>query len=73
MQEAFAQSWENFMMLVAGVIRSLGIVIPLGLAAMFAWGFMRRFKTGRHKVGPYTIGVNALGVSAPSAPAGTQA
>lgn len=35
--EAFKQAWRNFVALVAACIRSLGIVIPLGVLATAAW------------------------------------
>ena len=35
--EAFKQAWRNFVGLVAAMIRSLGIVIPLGVLAAAAW------------------------------------
>jgi hypothetical protein len=35
--EAFKQAWRNFVALVAVCIRSLGIVIPLGVLATAAW------------------------------------
>jgi hypothetical protein len=41
--EAFKQAWRNFVDLVALAIRSLGVVLPLGLAAAAAWfAFARR-------------------------------
>jgi uncharacterized protein DUF4349 len=35
--EAFKQSWRNFVSLVALCIRSLGIVVPVGVLATAAW------------------------------------
>jgi uncharacterized protein DUF4349 len=43
--EAFKQAWRNFVALVATLIRSLGIVIPLGALAALAWFTARRLKT----------------------------
>ena len=40
--EAFAQAWRNFVALVALCIRSLGVVLPLGLVAGLAWPALRR-------------------------------
>jgi hypothetical protein len=37
MRRAFEQSWENFEWLAALLIRSLGVVLPLGLAAGALW------------------------------------
>jgi hypothetical protein len=40
---AFRTAWTNFVLLVAGVIASLGYVIPLGGLALLAWVIGRRF------------------------------
>ena len=40
--EAFKQAWRNFVDLVALCVRSLGIVVPLGLATLAAWLLIRR-------------------------------
>lgn len=40
--EAFAQAWRNFVALVALCIRSLGVVLPLGLVVALAWTVLRR-------------------------------
>ena len=40
--EAFAQAWRNFVALVALCVRSLGVVLPLGLVAGLAWLALRR-------------------------------
>ena len=40
--EAFAQAWRNFVALVALCIRSLGVVLPLGLVLALAWTALRR-------------------------------
>lgn len=41
---ALRRAWHNFVALIAGVIASLGIVIPLGLVAALAWLGYRRWK-----------------------------
>jgi len=41
---ALRRAWRNFVGLVAGVIASLGIVIPLGLIALAGWIGYRRWK-----------------------------
>ena len=41
---ALRRAWRNFVGLVAGVIASLGIVIPLGLIAFAGWVGYRRWK-----------------------------
>jgi hypothetical protein len=40
--EAFVQAWRNFVALVALCVRSLGVVVPLGLVAGLAWLALRR-------------------------------
>src|SRR6266700_2615850 len=40
--EAFKQAWRNFVALVAACIRSLGIVIPIGVLATAAWLSVKR-------------------------------
>jgi len=41
--EAFKQAWRNFVALVAACIRSLGVVIPLGVRVAVAWVSAKRF------------------------------
>src|SRR5881227_759629 len=45
--EAFKQAWRKFVDLLAWCIRSLGVVVPLGLVALAAWLAVKR----RRKVG----------------------
>ena len=40
--ESARQAWRNFIALVAGVIQSLGVILPLGLVATAAWWVVRR-------------------------------
>jgi hypothetical protein len=40
--EAFKQAWRNFVGLIAGLVRSLGVLVPVGAAALAAWGLVRR-------------------------------
>jgi len=42
MGEAFKQAWRNFVDLVALCVRSLGVVLPLGLVALAAWLTVKR-------------------------------
>lgn len=42
MGEAFKQAWRNFVALAALCVRSLGIVVPLGLATLAAWLLVKR-------------------------------
>jgi hypothetical protein len=40
--EAFKQAWRNFVDLVALCVRSLGVILPLGLIAVAAWLAVKR-------------------------------
>jgi hypothetical protein len=40
--EAFVQAWRNFVALIALCVRSLGVVLPLGLVVGLAWLALRR-------------------------------
>ena len=42
MGEAFKQAWRNFVDLVALCVRSLGVVLPLGLVALATWLAVKR-------------------------------
>src|SRR5213082_774270 len=42
MGEALAQAWRNFVDLVALCVRSLGVVLPLGLVALTTWLAVKR-------------------------------
>jgi hypothetical protein len=41
---ALRRAWKNFVALVAGVIASLGVLIPLALVALAGWTWYRRWK-----------------------------
>src|SRR5205814_8861343 len=41
---ALRRAWRSFVALVAGVIASLGVVIPLGLIGLAGWMGYRRWK-----------------------------
>jgi len=45
--EAFRDAWRNFVTLTAGVIASLGVVVPIGAVAGVAWAVWRRSRVGR--------------------------
>ncbi len=47
---ALRRAWKNFIALVAGVIASLGIVIPLALVAVAGWVGYRRWR--RRQISP---------------------
>ncbi len=40
--QAFKDMWRNFVSLVAAVIASLGVLVPVGVVAVLAWRFARR-------------------------------
>jgi hypothetical protein len=40
--EAFKQAWRNFVGLIALLVRSLGVVLPLGAVALGGWALVRR-------------------------------
>lgn len=42
---ALRRAWKNFVALVAGIIASLGVVIPLALLGLGGWMVYRRWKT----------------------------
>jgi hypothetical protein len=42
-RDAFVLAWRNLVGFVAGVIASLGVLIPLGVLAGIAWALWRRF------------------------------
>jgi len=44
MGEAFKQSWRNFVALLALVVQSLGVVLPLGALAAAGWLVARRWR-----------------------------
>lgn len=47
MGEAFKQSWRNFVWLLALVVQSLGIVLPLGTMGVAGWVLVRRWRKPR--------------------------
>ncbi|MGH7567394.1 MAG: DUF4349 domain-containing protein [Gemmatimonadales bacterium] len=51
MGEAFKQAWRNFVWLLALVVQSLGIVLPLGVMAISAWALVRCWRK-THPVAP---------------------
>ena len=44
MGEAVRDAWRNFITVVALVIQSLGVIIPLAVCALVAWPLLRRFR-----------------------------
>ncbi len=43
-RDAFATAWRSFVDMLAGVIASLGVLIPLGLMSWLAWRTIRRYQ-----------------------------
>jgi hypothetical protein len=43
MRQAIEQSWDGFVWVVALLVRSVGVVVPLGLLALAGWALRRRF------------------------------
>ena len=48
---AFRDAWRNFVSLVAGLIASLGVVVPLGVLAFVGWLVVRRWAPWRGVAG----------------------
>jgi hypothetical protein len=48
---AIRRAWKNFVALLAGLIASLGVVIPLALIGLAGWLGYRRWKNGRDREG----------------------
>jgi uncharacterized protein DUF4349 len=44
MGEAVRDAWRNFITVVAFLIQSLGVVVPLGVCALAGWLVLRRFR-----------------------------
>jgi len=40
--EAFKQAWRNFVGLIAWLVRSLGVLVPVAAAVLAAWAVLRR-------------------------------
>ncbi len=45
--EAFKDAWRNFVGVVAGVIASLGVVLPIALIVVMGWLGWRRLRRGK--------------------------
>ena len=46
--EAFRRAWQNFVAMVASLIASLGVLVPIGLIGIGGWiGYRRRLRTHR--------------------------
>ena len=49
MGEAFKQAWRNFVALAALAVQSLGVVLPLGVAAIVVWVVTRRVRLAKQR------------------------
>ncbi|HWC72921.1 MAG TPA: DUF4349 domain-containing protein [Gemmatimonadales bacterium] len=49
MGEAFTQAWRNFVVLLAFVIQSLGVVLPLAVVAIAGWLLTKRMRLARQR------------------------
>jgi hypothetical protein len=49
--EAFRRAWQNFVALVAALIASLGVLVPVGLIGLGGWIGYRRWVRGQRAVG----------------------
>ncbi len=45
--DAFRQAWRNFVQLLAGVIASLGVLVPIAALAIAAWFGVRKLRRAR--------------------------
>ena len=49
MGEAFTQAWRNFVVLLAFVVQSLGVVLPLAVLAIPAWMLTKRVRLAKQR------------------------
>jgi hypothetical protein len=49
MGEAFTQAWRNFVMLLAFVVQSLGVVLPLAVVAITGWMLTKRLRLAKQR------------------------
>lgn len=49
--DAFRRAWQNFVALVAALIASLGVLIPIGLIGVGGWIGYRRWVKGQRPIG----------------------
>ncbi|HEV2672135.1 MAG TPA: DUF4349 domain-containing protein [Gemmatimonadales bacterium] len=49
MGEAFTQAWRNFVVLLAFVVQSLGVVLPLAVVAIAAWMLTKRVRLAKQR------------------------
>ena len=54
--EAFRHAWQNFVALIAALIASLGVLIPIGLIGVGGWIGYRRWIRGQR---PFHLGVES--------------
>jgi Domain of unknown function (DUF4349) len=49
MGEAFTQAWRNFVVLLAFVVQSLGVVLPIAVVAIAGWILTRRVRLAKQR------------------------
>jgi len=49
MGEAFTQAWRNFVALLAFVVQSLGVVLPMGVVAIAGWMLTKRVRLAKQR------------------------
>ncbi len=49
MGEAFTQAWRNFVFLLALVVQSLGVVLPIGVVAIAGWMLTKRARLAKQR------------------------
>ena len=54
MRKAVEQSWDGFVWLVALLVRSVGVVVPLAVLALLGWAAYRRFAPRESRPTPAT-------------------
>jgi len=49
MGEAFTQAWRNFVVLLAFVVQSLGVVLPMAVVAIAGWMVTKRVRLAKQR------------------------
>jgi hypothetical protein len=49
MGEAFTQAWRNFVVLVAFLVQSLGVVLPIAVVAVAGWMLTKRVRLAKQR------------------------
>jgi hypothetical protein len=54
--EAFVEAWRRFVLITAGLIASLGVVVPVAALALAAWVIARRYLPAKARVSEQAAG-----------------